>query len=185
MKVWKDIKGYEGFYQVSDDGKVRSVDRIIMRSNGIPRPVKQRVLKQGVNDNRFRFVILAKNGTNQCSLVHRLVALTFNPASNENSDVVHKDGNTMNNRLQNLEYQDREYRQTWHSKQRKPFKLKYTIECVELKRTFRSIVEAANSLNIQRVSISYAISGRLKTAGGYTWIKHPQRLQLPNEMPKN
>lgn len=108
IEVWKDIPEYEGLYEASTLGRVRSKEgKKTIKSNGEIRVWKVRVLSQKVNkkDNMHR-VDLWKNGKPKTWLVHRLIALTFLPAIEGKNYVNHIDGNRNNNELENLEWCD-------------------------------------------------------------------------------
>lgn len=97
-EVWKDIKGYEGFYQVSNLGRVRSVDRLVhTEANGIKiRLSKGKILNAGKKD-WYRTVGLSKYGVRKSFTVHRLVAEAFLPNPYNYPVVNHKDENKTNN----------------------------------------------------------------------------------------
>ena len=90
MEIWKDIAGYEGHYQVSNFGNVRSIKR---------EPI---ILKGDYQKNGYKRVYLWKDGRKQNMLVHRLVALSFLPNPDGYSDVNHIDENKSNNHVDNL-----------------------------------------------------------------------------------
>ena len=105
MEIWKDIKGYEGYYQVSNLGRVKSLDRIVNYSNGGKRFCKGIVLNKNYDSKRYHIVRLSKRGTSKTSKVHQLVAIAFlNHTPSGNKLVVnHIDFNKTNNNLYNLE----------------------------------------------------------------------------------
>lgn len=106
---WKDIPGYEGLYQASNTGHIRSVEGKITSNAKYPVRVwksrvlipKKRMRKTGQYDPR---VDLWKNGIHKSLLVSRLVAMTWCDGYSENLTVNHIDGNTINNTPQNLEW---------------------------------------------------------------------------------
>lgn len=100
-EVWKDIEGYEGLYQVSNTGWVRSLN---YRRSG-----RSKLLKQGTTKKGYKVVELHKNGKGKHSRVHRLVAMTFIPNPNNYKEVNHKDENPANNNVNNLEWCTSEY----------------------------------------------------------------------------
>ena len=105
-EIWKDIPDFEGSYQVSNMGRVRSLDRVIAIKDGRMRKHKGRVLKLHVNKSTGyeQLVIYNDNGYNT-KRVHRLVLEVFKPHVNMNVlDVNHIDGNKLNNHLTNLEW---------------------------------------------------------------------------------
>lgn len=99
---WRDIPGYEGFYKVSSYGRVRSLDIEKSNHSGGVWIEKGRVLKPSTNRGGYNAVILVMYKKNKSHLVHRLVALAF--LGKSNLEVNHKDKNTRNNNLENLEY---------------------------------------------------------------------------------
>ena len=105
IETWKDIKGYENLYQVSNLGRVRSLDRITVsgRGNG-DRLIKGRILVGGVA-NKYHFVCLTQlDGTKKNFYRHRLVAEAFIPNPDNKPCVDHIDGNPNNNVLDNLRW---------------------------------------------------------------------------------
>ena len=103
-EVWKDIPDFEGSYQVSNMGRVRSVDRVVTYKDGRMGKYKGRVLKPGSNRGYERVVLYNDNGYNNKS-VHRLVLEVFKPHVNMiDLQVNHIDGDKLNNHLTNLEW---------------------------------------------------------------------------------
>lgn len=103
-EIWKDIKGYEGLYQVSNLGKVRSLDRKILFKNGHIQFFKGKILSLSKDKNGYIHIILHKDNKTKIFRVHRLVAETFIPNLENKPQVNHIDGNKENNCLSNLEY---------------------------------------------------------------------------------
>jgi len=100
MEIWKNVKGYEGYYQVSNKGRVRSIDRVIPDGRKYKGCI--RVL---CNDkDGYPYVVLAKNGKNKTLKIHRLVATTFIPNPQNKYAINHIDGNKENNSVENLEW---------------------------------------------------------------------------------
>ena len=104
-EYWKDIFGYEGYYMISNMGRVKSLDRIITYSNGRKNNTKGVIIGQilsGWNKN-YLCVHLNKNGKRKPFNVHRLMAIHFLDGFNEKLQVNHIDRNTKNNKIENLE----------------------------------------------------------------------------------
>ena len=101
---WRDIKGFDGLYQVSNQGEVRSLERIVKAPAGRTRPVKAIVLRPMSNMSGYVFVFLRQHGERQKFYIHRLVAMTFIENPEEKNLVNHKDCNRSNNVLPNLEW---------------------------------------------------------------------------------
>lgn len=108
MEKWKDIEGFEGYYQVSDHGRVRSLDRVVIRSDGKPQPCKgQIIIPKSISKHREYFdVCLSKKGIRTNNYVHILVAKAFVPNSNPNTNkyVLHKIPDKTNNYASNLKW---------------------------------------------------------------------------------
>lgn len=102
MENWKDIKGYEGIYQVSDLGRVKSLSRLCGRV-----VVGERILKQSFTKDGYKRVRLLHNDKDVTRTVHRLVAEHFLPNDDPKMTVNHKDGNKTNNDVSNLEWVNR------------------------------------------------------------------------------
>ena len=166
--MWKDITGYEGLYQVSDDGHIR---RIL--ANGKTRPVKNRP-----SGNGYYTVCLSDHCKKKTFAVHRLVAETFLRVPTD-MEVNHKDGNKLNNNVDNLEWVTQKQNQhhaiqvlsknPWGKPPRKVNCL--DAETGELIAKFDSVSEASRSLNNSnaRSRITLVCQGQQKTAYGYKW----------------
>ncbi len=104
QEIWKDIPGFEGSYQASSFGQVRSLDRIVPKNTGYTRFAKGRILQPGATTTGYKYVRLSTLGTAQNFLVHYIVMLTFAGPRPNGYEINHKDGHKANNRLENLEY---------------------------------------------------------------------------------
>ena len=90
-EIWKDVVGYEGYYEVSNLGNVRSVDREMVMSNWVVQPRRAKPMAKCLNTDGYLTVKLSKNGKSERIAVHRLVALAFIPNPDGLSDVNHID----------------------------------------------------------------------------------------------
>lgn len=108
-QIWKDIKGYEGLYQVSNIGNIRSLDRKVFNNgNNSICNVKGKILKPNKDKGGYEYVGLVKNKTKTNSIkVHRLVAFAFCEGYEVGLEVNHKDGVRHNNNFNNLEWVSR------------------------------------------------------------------------------
>jgi hypothetical protein len=102
MEVFKDIEGYEGIYQVSNYGVVKSLERVIIRRDGRRRTIKLKI-KEGTHNKGYKRIALCdKNGNSKSYYVHRLVMKHF--IGDSDLYVDHIDGDKQNNHLDNLRY---------------------------------------------------------------------------------
>ena len=173
-EIWKPVKGYEELYQVSNLGRVKSLERI--DCHGQPR--KEKILRYGINKG-YCYVTLCKNGKHTTFLVHRLVAEAFIPNPNNYPQVNHKDENPSNNCVENLEWCDQKYNSNYGTRNKRIFEkttngklsrpvLQYDLEGNFIKE-FPSTQEVQRELKIYQTSISACCRGKLKTAYGFKW----------------
>ena len=106
-EVWKDIEGYEGHYQVSSFGQIKSVARITTSPSGRWRPLKERTMSQKISNEGYYVIGLSKNSIKSMPNVHKLVANAFVPNPDGKDTINHKDGNKLNNHVSNLEWATR------------------------------------------------------------------------------
>jgi hypothetical protein len=105
MEIWRDIKGYEGLYQVSNLGRVKRLQKAVRNNNyGGMRIVTEKILSATDNGNGYRIVGLRKDGSRKNHYVHRLVATAFIENPHEFHYVNHLDRNRSNNVADNLEW---------------------------------------------------------------------------------
>jgi hypothetical protein len=104
-ETWKDVIGYEGIYQVSNIGRIRSLDRVTCHGH------KRRgvILSSKKGNNGYEKVILSKGNNKSHVSTHRIVAETFLIKDRDNFIVNHKDGNKLNNDVTNLEWVSNSY----------------------------------------------------------------------------
>ena len=180
MENWKDIKGYEGFYQVSNLGRVRSLERDVYFPNGTIHRIKEKILVPVLDNKGYQFVGLHKNGKRKDMKVHRLVAMAFIPNPENKPMVNHKDENPLNNCVDNLEWCTAQYNANYGTRNermiqnRRSYKLgnhpkAKAVFCVELNKTFDCAKRAEEELGICVSSIRSACRGKRKTAGGFHW----------------
>jgi hypothetical protein len=170
MEEWKDIKGYEAIYQVSNLGNVRSLDRI----NYVGSKIKGTIMKQQFGGNGYLSITLCGNGKQKKFTIHRLVATAFVPNPCGYEEVNHKDEIKYNNFDFNLEWCDRKYNMNYGTAfERMASKLskevfQYDINNNFLKK-FKSTRDIERQLGYANGNIGKCCNGKLKTAYGYIW----------------
>ena len=181
MENWKDIKGYEGFYQVSDCGNVRSLERDVYCQDGtFHHHVEEKILVSCVNGRGYANVNLYKNGKRKNILIHRLVAMAFIPNPENKPMINHKDENPLNNCVDNLEWCTASYNANYGTRNERIIqnhrRYKFgdsprakAIFCEELNKKFDCIASAQEELGICGSSICNACKGKQKTAGKFHW----------------
>lgn len=103
-EIWKPIPNYEGMYEASDMGRIRSVSRIVKRNGGTNKTLSGRVLVTSTQGNGYKCVTLSQNGCVRTYRVHRLVAITFIPNPKGLPEVNHINENKADNSVSNLEW---------------------------------------------------------------------------------
>lgn len=184
--VWKDIPGYEGLYQASTDGRIRSTFRY------------KKVLKPNKQKNGYYSVQLFKNKIGKRILLHRLIALTFIENPYNKAQVNHKDENKQNNCVDNLEWTTAKENMNYGTRtKRQVSKIDYNTnnrkliarengkrvsksvsqysKTGELINVFDSGKDASRATGINHSHILECCAGkRYKTVGGYVW-KYTER----------
>lgn len=179
QEIWKDVKGYEGLYQISNFGNVMSLN---YRNTSNPQKLTPKKNKDG-----YLWVELRKNAMPKPFLIHRLVAMAFIPNPNNYPVINHKDENKSNNNFFNLEWCTHSYNVLYslkkHSrngcgikrvkKSGEPYKYKGMIIQKtldgEILQNYSSSLEAARANGYSQWSISECCRGNRKTAYGYKW----------------
>lgn len=177
-EIWKPVVGFEGYYEVSDRGRVRGTERTVIaniKGRPIPRKIPQRPRQAQNRGNGYRFVALCKDGRKVMKSVHRLVAEAFIPNPDDLPEVNHKDEDKANNSVENLEWCTRQYNDSYGTgKKRAADKRAIPIVALSNDGTvvarFRSGADAEQMTGICRGDISSCIHGKAKSAGGYRWL---------------
>lgn len=101
---WRTLPGYEGIYEVSDLGQIKSVARIVVRSDGKSRRQPERILSQFTDRKGYQIVCLSSHGQSRMFRVHRAVLLAFVGLPADDEEGCHGNGNPSDNRLVNLRW---------------------------------------------------------------------------------
>lgn len=172
-EIWKPVVGYEGYYEVSNLGRVRSIDRTIVDKKGMTKKLHGHMRMQQKQRNGYYSLILTRGGKSKRLLVHRLVGTAFVPNPNNLPEINHKDETRDNNRADNLEWCDRSYNNVYGERlkkqikrQSKPVKQMLNGDVIAV---YPSAMEASRKTGITQGGISGCCRGELKTSGGYQW----------------
>ena len=180
-EVWKDIKGYEGLYQVSNYGRIKSLKRKVYAGRGKMRWQYEKILSENkTNGNGYKIVSLNKEGKSKNKYIHRLVAENFLKNPNNYKYINHKDQNTLNNNVENLEFCTAQYNCTYnnaHIKRGLKFrnnlsnskKIYQLDEENNIIKEYPSSAEAGRQLGVTESSISACLRGLQKHSAGYKW----------------
>ena len=180
VEEWRPVVGYEGLYEVSSLGRVRSLDRYIDTVSGLGEPYKRfskgRVLKLLYNNKGYLHITLYNGTTDKQKLVHRLVAQAYIPNPYNLPEVNHKDQNPVNNRVDNLEWCDRIYNVNYaDGRERHRRAVSRPIEQLTMDGQhiayYLGIKTICKNTNMCRRSIQRCLHGlkRHKSAYGYRW----------------
>ena len=153
MPTWKPIKDYEGLYEISNTGEVKSLNL-----------KKGRILKQHIQRS-YLYVGLSKQCKTKLHLVHRLVAKTFIPNPLHLPEVNHKDENKLNNNVDNLEWCTAKYNSNYGTRNKRKAR---PIQCIETGIIYQGAREMEKLLGIKHNNIAKAIKNGTR-AGGYRW----------------
>lgn len=181
MENWKDIENYKGLYQVSDCGRVKSLERDVYNPRGtVIRHMEEKILVPCIDNHGYARVNLYLNGKMKTIQTHRLVALAFIPNPENKPMINHKDENPLNNCVDNLEWCTAGYNANYGTRnsrirqKRRSQKLgnapsAKAVFCEELNKTFDCAKRVEEELGIWGTSITRVCKGKTKTAGGFHW----------------
>ena len=168
-EVWKDIEDYKGLYQVSNLGRVRSLDRI----DALGRLRKGKVLAYGLSGGGYLQVGLHRDGKVEQKLVHRLVSEAFLPNPDNLPQVNHKDEDKANNQVENLEWCTALYNNTYGTRVERVTKVRekriYAITSLGHRYYFSGVNKASRLLGLKKVHVSACLHGRQKTHRGFSF----------------
>lgn len=175
IEIWKPVKGFEGLYEVSNLGRVRTFHP---KENNI-------ILKPYITPNGYEQICLYSGKARKKMYVHRVVAMEFVENPENLPQVNHKDENKQNNAAANLEWVSSAQNLQYGSrllKQKETFKkngkLLKSVDCYSLNgdllHTFNSCKEAAEATGANASAITQCCKGnpRCRTSGGYVWKYH-------------
>lgn len=179
MEVWKDVVGYEGRYQVSNQGRVKSLDSV----DSIGRAKTGKVISVKRNNRGYVQVHLHRDGKCAMKLMHRIVAEAFIDNPNGYDQVNHINENKADNQVENLEWCTNMYNRHHGSGiERMARNRDYKLVVANVNKAIAQIDKMGNTVNIWKniseakrhtgvndTSISFCCRGKQRTAGGYFW----------------
>ena len=177
-EIWKDIKGYEGYYQVSNFGRIRSVERKIYNPyNRKNSRYKSIIRKPTVDKHGYLEINLCKNCKSKKHLVHRIVAEAFIPNPTRYPCINHKDENKQNNSVNNLEWCTPKYNANYGCRNKKLSIARTNnmynqkpVMCIETKEVFINSRDAERKTGYKSRSIRDVCNGKVKTLHGLHWV---------------
>lgn len=174
-EIWKDITGYEGKYQVSSEGQVKTLARKFIDRSGRRQNIKERIMKLQTNKDGYKTVALHNGcGKGKTLFVHRLVCETFHPNPDNKPQVNHIDEDKTNNRACNLEWVTPAENLNHGTHNERMIKTlskpvgQYTLDG-KLIKIWGSIKKAALEGGFNRACISRVAKGKQKLHRGYRW----------------
>lgn len=165
--MWKPIIGYEGLYEISDDGEIKSLRYYGSEKSHLLKPCKN-------NQTGYLQVVLTKDGKHKTKTIHRMVAEHFLENHNGEKCINHKDENKQNNKAENLEWCCYSYNNQYNGRSKKIAKVqgKRVLQLDKNHKVideFDSTREAGRKTGLNQRHISECCNGKAKTTGGYYW----------------
>lgn len=173
-EIWKDIEGYEGLYQVSNLGRIRSLDKYVKTKGDSFRISKGLILTPHINKNNRRQVCLCNEGQERLFYVYRLVYETFVSPIPKGMHINHINENSLDDRLENLNLMTPKENTNWGTaiERRSRHRKKPVTQILPDGTPFFTYFSARDiekELFIDHRSISCCCKGKYKTAGGFKW----------------
>lgn len=165
MEEWKDIEGYEGLYQVSNQGRVKSLERGILNNGGIQYK-EDTILMTSKHESGHLCVGLSKDGVEKLYYIHRLVAKSFLPNPYNYNVVHHKDHDPTNNRVENLVWTTKGHHTTIHKAK---IVYQYTLDN-KLIAIWKTSHDAAETLGFNLSRISHCCNGGFYCKSRGKWV---------------
>lgn len=195
-EIWKPIKDYEGLYEISNFGRVRSLERIITYKDGRSKHIKEKILKPYKSRKGYFYVNLSKNSIKKKNYIHKLVAYTFVGGYFEGAHIDHIDTNPLNNCSWNLRWV------THKENMNNPLTKKHLSECRIGEKNHNSIkvvqlalngelikvwdsMDRAENEGYNSVGISKCCHNINKTSKGFRWMLYEDYINMTEEDVEN
>lgn len=160
-EIWKDLTEFEGLYQVSNTGFIKSMPRQGSRGG---------IMKGYIDKKGYIVITLRKDGHQWSKKLHRLIAQEFLPNPKNLSEINHKDENKLNNHIDNLEWCTTQYNNNYGTRTERASKhCGKPIICVETGERYQGAKWAGQVLNLDPSGITKACKNPNRTVGGYHW----------------
>ncbi len=176
-EIWRDIPDYEGCYQISNEGRVKRLERYTFVNNPARpyyRHLCEKILTPVKDKDGYYTITLTANGIKKNMKIHRLVGIVFIENPDNLEQINHKDGNKANNKVSNLEWCDSAYNQlhAWKTG------LKRTLKFAQIRITDNKVIRIFNSLNdikneYDKIDLSTVIKvckGKRNCHYGFKWM---------------
>lgn len=211
IEIWKPIEGYEGYFEISNLGRVKSLDRYVI-CNGHPQHIVEKIKKSIVNSMGYPCVTLCKNKKSIQTPIHRLLMKAFVPNPENKPAIDHINTIKTDNRLSNLRWvtpKENSNNETTIER----FKIDANSELQKQKRliarklsggvtapitvyqytkegefvaVYQSAFEAERATGVHNTAVRYALNDNSKSAGGFLWFTSPQEnVIFKRKLPKN
>ncbi len=167
-EIWKDIPNYEGHYKISNLGRIKSI-----KYN------KEKIISI-LNTGKYNHVMLYRNNINKNFTIHKLVAMTFIPNPNNYSEINHKDENTRNNCVDNLEWCNHTYNINYKNRTKKAKeKLSIKVNQYDLNDNLIKTWDCMNDAIrfYKNVHICDVCKGKRNVANGYKWSYYDKKFR--------
>ena len=173
-EIWRDVTGYEGYYQVSSDGRVKSLERTFIDKIGRERYVKECILNPVIDRYGYLLVSLYAGGKQKNHTVHRLVCQAFHENPDNKPQVNHINEIKTDNRASNLEWATARENSNFGTRNERLGKARSKPVAQyeqdgELIKVWPSTMEVGRQTGFSQGGISLAANGKLKTAYGFIW----------------